>query len=108
MNDIAIFEHYEFGRVRTLIEDGEVLFAGSDVASALGYNQPHKAIERHSRYGMKRTAPHPQSKDKTIEMNFIPEPDLYRLVFRSKLPNAEKFIDWVVSETLDLIQDDLI
>lgn len=44
MNDIAIFEHHEFGRVRTLIEDGEVLFAGSDVASALGYDQPVKPL----------------------------------------------------------------
>lgn len=57
---------------------------------------------------MKRTVPHPQSQDKTIEINFIPKSDLYGLVFRSKLPNAEKFTDWVVSETLDLIQDDLI
>lgn len=104
MNDIAIFEHHEFGRVRTLIEDGEVLFAGSDVASALGYDQPHKAVERHCRYGMKRTVPHPQSKDKTIEMNFIPESDLYRLVFRSKLPNAEKFTDWVVEEVLPALR----
>lgn len=61
MNDIAIFEHHEFGRVRTLIENEEVLFAGIDVASALGYDQPRKAIERHCRYGMKRTVPHPQS-----------------------------------------------
>lgn len=104
MNDIAIFEHHEFGRVRTLIEDGEVLFAGSDVASALGYDQPRKAIERHCRYGMKRTVPHPQSQDKTIEMNFIPESDLYRLVFRSKLPNAEKFTDWVVEEVLPALR----
>lgn len=104
MNDIAIFEHHEFGRVRTLIEDGEVLFAGSDVASALGYDQPHKAVERHCRYGMKRTVPHPQSQDKTIEMNFIPESDLYRLVFRSKLPNAEKFTDWVVEEVLPTLR----
>ena len=104
MNDIAIFEHHEFGRVRTLIEDGEVLFAGIDVASALGYDQPRKAIERHCRYGMKRTVPHPQSQDKTIEMNFIPESDLYRLVFRSKLPNAEKFTDWVVEEVLPTLR----
>lgn len=104
MNDIAIFEHHEFGRVRTLIEDGEVLFAGIDVASALGYDQPRKAIERHCRYGMKHTVPHPQSKDKTIEMNFIPESDLYRLVFRSKLPNAEKFTDWVVEEVLPTLR----
>ena len=44
---IKIFENSEFGQVRTLEENGQVLFCGSDVAKALGYDQPHKAIERH-------------------------------------------------------------
>ena len=38
------------------------------------------------------------------EMSFIPESDLYRLVFRSKLPNAEQFTDWVVEEVLPSIR----
>ena len=76
MNDIAIFEHHEFGRVRTLIEDGEVLFAGSDVATALGYSRPNDAISQHCRCTVKRRIPHPQSQDKTIEMSFIPESDV--------------------------------
>lgn len=104
MNELMIFSNPDFGTIRTLEEDGSVLFCGSDVASALGYDQPHKAIERHCRYGMKRTVPHPQSPDKTIDMNFIPESDLYRLVFRSKLPNAETFTDWVVEEVLPSIR----
>ena len=37
-------------------------------------------------------------------MSFIPESDLYRLVFSSKLPTAEKFTDWVTSEVLPSIR----
>ena len=37
-------------------------------------------------------------------MLFIPESDLYRLVFGSKLPNAERFTDWVTEEVLPSIR----
>lgn len=104
MNELKIFNHSDFGQVRTINESGNILFCGNDVARALGYDQPHKAIERHCRYGTKHTVPHPQSISKTMEMLFIPEPDLYRLVFSSKLPSAEKFTDWVTSEVLPSIR----
>ena len=104
MNDIAIFEHHEFGRVRTLIEDGEVLFGATDVAKALGYSNPHDAVNRHCRYLVKREVPHPQSDGKTIEFSFIPESDVYLLIFRSKLPGAEKFTDWVTKEVLPALR----
>lgn len=52
-----------------------MLSCGSDAAWALGYNEPHKAISRHCRCGMKRPVPHPQSETKKIEMLFIPEGD---------------------------------
>lgn len=38
--------------------------------------------------------------NQTVEMNFIPESDVYHLAFGSKLPNAEKFTDWVTEEVL--------
>lgn len=40
----------------------------------------------------------------TIEMSFIPESDLYRLIFRSKLPTAEEFTDWVTGEVLPTLR----
>lgn len=76
MNDmnIKIFENTEFGTVRTDIdESGDILFCASDVAKALGYSVPRKAIFDHCRCVLKRNVPHPQSPDKTIEMSFIPE-----------------------------------
>jgi anti-repressor protein len=104
MSDLQIFDSSEFGAVRTIEENGKVLFCGKDVADALGYEQPHKAVERHCKYGMKCTVPHPQSKDKTIEMIFIPEGDLYRLMAHSKLPDAERFERWVFDEVIPSIR----
>ena len=37
-------------------------------------------------------------------MLFIPEPDLYRLAFGSRLPTAEKITDWVVEEVIPSIR----
>lgn len=105
MHEIKIFENEEFGQIRTLVdEDGTILFCGSDVAKALGYGQPHKAIERHCRYGMKRTIPHPQNINKNIGMLFIKESDVYRLIMKSKLPSAEQFEQWVCEEVLPSIR----
>ena len=104
MSNIQIFSNPDFGTVRTLDENGSVMFAATDVAQALGYNNPRDAIAKHCRCVAKRDVPHPQAVDKTIEMSFIPESDLYRLIFSSKLPNAEKFTDWVTSEVLPSIR----
>ena len=40
MNELMIFNNPEFGEIRTIEEDGKVLFCGSDVAKALGYKNP--------------------------------------------------------------------
>lgn len=105
MTDLQIFNNSEFGTIRTLEDNnGAVLFAATDVAQALGYTNPRKAVADHCRCVTKRDAPHPQAPDKTIEMSFIPESDLYRLVFSSKLPTAERFTDWVTSEVLPSIR----
>ena len=101
MSELMIFNNPEFGEIRTIEEDGKVLFCGSDVAKALGYNEPHKAIARHCKGGIKRPI---LTNGGEQEMSFIPESDLYRLVFSSKLSTAEKFTDWVTGEVLPSIR----
>lgn len=54
MNELKIFENHKFGEVRTIEEDGKVLFCGSDVAKALRYSNPRKAVSDHCRGVMKR------------------------------------------------------
>ena len=110
MNELMIFNNPEFGTVRTLEENGAVLFSATDVARALGYSNPYDAISRHckgvvKREGVSRTTnQHGTTTEQSTEMSFIPESDLYRLVFSSKLPTAEKFTDWVTEEVLPSIR----
>lgn len=104
MNDLQLFNNPRFGDVRTLTEDGNTLFCGSDVARALGYTNARDALARHCKCVVKRDVPHPQSPEKQIEMSFIPEGDLYRLITHSKLPDAEKFERWVFEDILPSIR----
>ena len=101
MNEVQIFNNADFGEIRTIEEGGTVLFCGSDVARALGYSRPNDAVSAHCRATVKRSTP---ISGKMQEINFIPESDLYRLAFSSKLPTAEKFTDWVTEEILPTIR----
>lgn len=104
-NVIKIFENDEFGSLRTLTDEhGRTMFCGKDVASALGYSNTKDAIRRHCRWGVKHDLPHPQSPARTIEMVFIPEGDVYRLISHSRLPSAEKFESWIFDEVLPTIR----
>ena len=53
MNQMEIFKNPEFGSIRTFEQDGKVLFCGTDVAAALGYANPRKAVRDHTRCGTK-------------------------------------------------------
>ena len=101
MNEVQIFNNADFGEIRTIEEGSTVLFCGSDVARALGYSRPNDAVSAHCRATVKRSTP---ISGKMQEINFIPESDLYRLAFSSKLPTAEKFTDWVTEEILPTIR----
>lgn len=107
MQGIDIFTDEKFGSIRAIEESGRVLFCGSDVARALGYARPNDAIVDHCRCTVKRRIPHPQSPDKEIEMAFIPEGDVYRLIARSKLPSAERFERWIFDEVLPSIRESI-
>ena len=98
---LTVFESAQFGSIRTLVEDGKVLFCGNDVARALGFTRPKDAVHDHCRGAVKRRLP---TEGGVQEMNFIPESDLYRLAFQSKLPGAVRFTDWVTEEVLPSIR----
>lgn len=104
MNQMEIFKNPEFGSVRVIEENDKYLFSGLDVANALGYSNSRASVSRHCRYVTKRDVPHPQSPGQTIQMTFIPESDVYRLIVHSKLPSAERFERWVFDEVLPTIR----
>lgn len=101
MNELQIFNSEEFGQVRTIEIDGKPYFSAKDVAEALGYSNPRKAILDHCKGVTKRdtlTAGGQQA------VNFIPEGDIYRLIVRSNLPSAERFEKWVFDEVIPRIR----
>ncbi len=103
MNELQIFTNSEFGEIRTITEDGKTLFCGNDVATALGYKNPRKALADHCKGVTKRYAPTASGQQ---EMNFIPEGDIYRLAAKSELPGAEAFERWIFDEVLPSIHRD--
>lgn len=104
MNNIQIFQNEQFGQVRIAMnESNEPLFCAKDVANALGYIDTADAIQRHCKSGKKVYHPHGNSAG-GINMVYIPEKDVYRLIMRSNLPDAEKFQDWVCDEVLPSIR----
>lgn len=97
MKDLQIFSNPEFGSIRTLDEEGKVLFCASDVAKALGYSRPADAITQHCKGSVKRRV---LTKGGEQEAKFIPEGDVYRLITHSNLPDAEKFEHWLFDDML--------
>lgn len=104
MKGLQIFNNSKFGQIRTVSIDDKIYFVAADVASALGYKDTTNAIKQHCRWVVKRHIPHPQSPEKNIEVNTIPEGDIYRLIANSKLPTAEEFEIWVFDEVLPSIR----
>ena len=101
MNELQIFNSEEFGEIRTIEIDGKPYFVGTDVAKALGYNNPRDAVSRHCKGVVKHDTP---TSSGVQLMSYINEGDLYRLIMKSKLPSAEKFESWVMDEVLPTIR----
>lgn len=101
-NEIQIFNNPKFGNVRMIEENGNVLFCGNDVASALGYKSPKDAISTHCRGAVKRRLTDALGREQ--ETVFISEGDIYRLAARSKLPGADEFESWIFDEVLPSIR----
>ncbi|WP_321993194.1 phage antirepressor [Clostridium butyricum] len=103
-SQLQFFSNEQFGKIRMVEIDDKPYFVATDIAKALGYINTSKAIKDHCRWVTKRYIPHPQSKIKTLEVNVIPEGDMYRLITNSELPQAEKFESWVFDEVLPQIR----
>lgn len=105
-NEVQLFENAEFGKIRTLVLDGEPWFVGKDVAMALGYGEGKSLANA--------VAKHVDKEDKGVtelmtpggkqNMVIINESGLYALIFGSKLESAKRFKHWVTSEVLPAIR----
>lgn len=114
MNTLQIFNNEEFGVITTMMIDKEVYFLGTDVAEALGYKNPGKAILNHvDEDDMKvlKYKAFPEMEKAKIwsgndfsDKRFINESGVYALIFGSKLETAKNFKHWVTNEILPSIR----
>ena len=107
MDELQIFNNPEFGKIRAVEIDGQPWLVGKDVARALGYTNPKKALADHvdpddKRQGDGVTIRDPMGREQ--HPTVINESGFYSLVLSSKLPKAKEFKRWVTSEVLPSIR----
>lgn len=100
MSEIIPFKFRDH-QVRTVVVNGDPWFIAKDVAELLGYSRPRDAVADHCKGGVKMALP---SIGGIQEQTIIPERDVYRLILKSKMPEAESFEEWVVGEVLPSIR----
>lgn len=104
MNELQVFQNSQFGNLEILTIEGKEWFPAIQVAEILGYSNPRDAVERHTK---KRGVVKHDVIDKLgrkQNKKFIDEGNLYRLITRSKLPQADEFEEWVFEEVLPAIR----
>lgn len=111
-NNLMIFENEEFGEVRTNTICDEIWFSLKDVCRVLDINNSRQAKTRLNEggvitndigveTGMKRDG---TPSVQIVKADFINESNLYKLVFQSRKPQAERFANWVTDEVLPSIR----
>ena len=103
MKDLKIFENNEFGEVRTTVIDDEPYFSLNDVCRILEIKNPRDAKSRLNLDGVGSTDG-VDSLGRRTDVTMINESNLYKLIFQSRKPEAERFADWVTSEVLPAIR----
>lgn len=103
MNELQIFNSEEFGDIRTVTIENEPWFVGKDVATALGYSNPQKAVRDHISEE-DRGVNEMDTPSGRQNLAIINESGLYALIFGSKLESAKRFKHWVTSEVLPAIR----
>ena len=101
-DEVKIF-HFQNNEVRTKIIDNEPYFNLTDACKILEIQNTRNAKARLNEDGV-RTMDTIDRLGRTQQANFISEPNLYKLIFQSRKPEAEKFQDWVTSEVLPTIR----
>ena len=103
MEELQIFSNSEFGDVRSIIKDGEPWFCLADACRILEIKNSRDAKNRLMQDGV-GTTDIIDSLGRTQTLNFISEPNLYKLIFQSRKAEAERFANWVTSEVLPSIR----
>jgi prophage antirepressor-like protein len=104
MNDQAL-KQFDFrgASVRTVMIKGEPWFVARDVCEILGIENVSDALSRIKSVNIGNTDVE-NSRGQLRKTKIVNESGLYRLIFQSRKPEAEKFTDWVTGEVLPQIR----
>lgn len=103
-DNLKVFEHSAFGKLEVLIKDGKEYFPATEIAAILGYKNPRDAIAKHCKKDGIIAVSQITTEGNSYQKKYINESNLYRLIVKSKLPEAEKFESWVFEEVLPTIR----
>lgn len=102
MEELKLFQSPIFGQVRTVVVNGQVMFAATDVARCLGYTNPQKAIRVHCKSAGVNEMDTPTNGG-IQKVKFITKGNLVRLVANSELPQAEEVESWIFDEVIPTV-----
>ena len=103
MNELQIFNNEEFGSVRTITKDNEPMFCLTDVCKALDITHVTDVKNRLKQDGV-GTSEVIDNLGRKQTATFINESNLYKVIFQSRKPSAERFTDWVTDEVIPSIR----
>jgi len=102
MKNLQVFNNQEFGQVRVINKSGEPWFVAKDVCDILEIRNSRDAMDRLSE-SMKGVAT-TDTLGGRQKMNTVSEAGLYKLVFTSRKPEAERFTDWIATDVIPSIR----
>lgn len=103
MSDIQLFDNENFGTIRAfLAEDGQPWFVAKDVCAALDIQATAASRLDEDEKGLRLT----QTPGGNQQVLCVTEPGFYRLVLRSRKPEAKAFQRWVTHEVLPALRRD--
>lgn len=103
MNELQIFENKEFGQVRGTEVNGIPYVMLNDICEILELTNVSQVKSRLNLDGVIINEV-TDILGRKQNANFISESNLYRVIFQSRKPNAEKFTDWVTADVLPSIR----
>lgn len=100
--NLQVFKNDNYGEIRTVLKNDQIWFVAKDICNVLGIENHRDTITRLS--DKQRESVLMDTLGGKQKVTAINESGLYKIVFKSRKPEAEKFTDWVTSEVLPSIR----
>ena len=101
MSELMVFQNPEFGELRTAERDGETWFCLADICEPLGLKAKKVRVRLKQEGVVLVDTP---TNSGVQGMLYVNEGNIYRAIFQSHKPEAERFTDWVTEEVLPSVR----